>query len=101
MARMSSTLDLDALPKTFSRRMRSRLFGTEAVTSQCERSVLVSSSNAPALMILDVYGGEADVETPFCFVAFCTVMLAPVRRIRHGKKLLADLDGTFQRVPHL
>src|SRR5436309_5496536 len=79
MARMSSTLDLDALPKTFSRRMRSRFSGTEAVTSQCERSVLVSSSNAPALMILDVYGGEADAETPFCFVAFCTVMLAPVR----------------------
>src|SRR5438034_11664838 len=77
MARMSSTLDLDALPKTFSRRMRSRLSGTEAVPSQCERSVLVSSSNAPALMILDVYGGEADAETPFCFVAFCTAMLAP------------------------
>src|SRR5262249_52831054 len=83
MARMSSTLDLDALPKTFSRRMRSRFSGTEAVTSQCERSVLVSSSRAPALMILDVYGGEADAEAPFGFVAFCTVMLAPVRRIRH------------------
>src|SRR6516225_602239 len=83
MARMSSTLDLDALPKTFSRRMRSRFCGTEAVTSQCERSVLVSSSSAPALMILDVYGGEADAETPFCFVAFCIVMLAPVGRVRH------------------
>src|SRR6266851_10009993 len=74
---MSSTLDRDALAKMFSRRMRSRFSGTVASTSQCESSVFVSSSKALALMILDVYGGEADAETPFFFMAFRTAMTAP------------------------
>src|SRR6266536_2725427 len=75
-ARMSSTLDRDALAKAFSRRMRSRFPGTVAFTSQCESSVFVSSSKALALMIFDVYGGGTDAETPF-FLAFRTAMLAP------------------------
>src|SRR5438270_6803484 len=73
---MSSTLDRDALPKTFSRRMRSRFSGTEAFTSQWESSVFVSSSKALALMILDVYGGGADDESPF-LPAFRTAMISP------------------------
>jgi hypothetical protein len=61
MARIFFTRDRDAFPKTFSRRRRSKLSRIDARTSQWDSNVLVSASNAPALMILDVYGGQRDL----------------------------------------
>src|SRR5580700_3286869 len=60
IASTSSTLDLDALPKTFSRRRRSKLFTAGADKSQCASKVFVSGNNAPALMIFDEYAGAAE-----------------------------------------
>src|SRR6266699_315447 len=59
MASTSSTRDRDALPKTFSRCKRCMFSCTDTPTSQWESSVFVSASNAPALIIFDVYGARA------------------------------------------
>ena len=58
IAKMSSTRERDAFPKTLSRRTRLMFSSTEASTSQWESSVFVSPIKAPALMILDEYGAE-------------------------------------------
>lgn len=50
---------------------------TDELISQWESNVLVSPIKAPALMIFDVYGGEAEAETPFFFFAARTAITAP------------------------
>ena len=52
-AKIASTRERDAFPKTLSRCTRLMLSSTEASTSQWESSVFVSPIKAPALIILE------------------------------------------------
>ena len=65
-------LDVDGLAKTFSGPILSRFSDTVACASPWESSAFVSLNKALGLMILDAYGGGADAENPFFFVAFRT-----------------------------
>src|SRR5918996_5461554 len=62
MARIFFTRDRDAFPKTFSRRRRSKFSRTVPRTSQWDSNVFVSASDAPTLMIFDVYGGQRNLD---------------------------------------
>lgn len=76
IAKISTTRERDAFPKTLSRCTRLMFSSTEASTSQWENNVFVSPSKAPAWMILDVYGAE-DCSRLSLLGCFRSTMLDP------------------------